>query len=173
MEQSAMADPIKKCPVCGYDNRAGEIDCQNCGASLENALVETSTRPLDSAPHAHVLTSKGTATFGAQRALRIEIEGSAQPIRAQPQPEVVLGRRDPGTGATPEVDLTPFAGYRMGVSRRHAAIRASGDHLHVWDLGSSNGTFLNGQRLTPDRPYMLHDGDEIRLGQMVVRIYFE
>jgi pSer/pThr/pTyr-binding forkhead associated (FHA) protein len=61
----------------------------------------------------------------------------------------------------------------MGVSRRHAAIRLQDKQLHVSDLGSSNGTFLNGTRLNAHRPYQIKDGDEVRLGQMVLRLYFQ
>jgi hypothetical protein len=95
-------------------------------------------------------------------------------VTIEPKQEMILGRRDPATGAQPDIDLTPYAGYRMGVSRRHAAIRRSSDtHLDLWDLGSSNGTYLNGNKLVSYRPNRLHDGDEIRLGQMVMRIFFE
>ncbi|MBN1201724.1 MAG: FHA domain-containing protein [Anaerolineae bacterium] len=116
---------------------------------------------------------QGTARFEESTSLRLEIEGSPEPILFQPKPETIFGRRDPATGAMPDIDLTPFAGYRMGVSRRHAAIRHGEEQtLDIWDLGSSNGTFLNGQRLSAHRPYRLHDGDELRLGQMVIKIYF-
>jgi pSer/pThr/pTyr-binding forkhead associated (FHA) protein len=76
----------------------------------------------------------------------------------------------------PDVDLTPFAGYRMGVSRKHAVIRQNdetNERLDLWDMGSSNGTFLNGTRLNANRPYRLRDGDEIRFGQMIMRVYFQ
>ena len=62
----------------------------------------------------------------------------------------------------------------MGVSRRHAAIRRNEEqNLDLWDLGSSNGTYLNGQRLSAHRPYRLHDGDELRLGSMIIRVFFQ
>ena len=59
---------------------------------------------------------------------------------------------------------------------KHAIIRQndeSNERLDLWDLGSSNGTFLNGARLNANRPYGLRDGDEIRFGQMIMRIYFQ
>src|SRR5690606_31738371 len=115
------------------------------------------------------ISSAGSAAFTANMTLRIEIEGGATPIILKPQTQdMILGRRDPTTGATPEVDLTPYAGYRMGVSRKHSSLRLENNELNLWDLGSSNGTFLNGTRLTPHQPYLVHDGDEIRLGQMVL-----
>jgi DNA-binding winged helix-turn-helix (wHTH) protein len=55
---------------------------------------------------------------------------------------------------------------RPGVSRRHAQIVISGDGAMLEDLGSTNGTWLRGERLTAPAP--LGDGDEIRLGPAVV-----
>lgn len=53
-------------------------------------------------------------------------------------------------------------------SRSHAAIRRQGGkHYYVVDLGSSNGTFLNGRRITV--PVQLKNGDEIRIGENRMR----
>ena len=41
------------------------------------------------------------------------------------------------------------------------------------DLGSRNGTFLNGHRLAANQVVPLEQGDEIRLGKIVMRIYIE
>jgi DNA-binding winged helix-turn-helix (wHTH) protein len=53
-----------------------------------------------------------------------------------------------------------------GVSRHHARIVVTGESATVEDLGSKNGTFVRGQRVTA--PYALVDGDQIRLGSIVV-----
>ena len=57
----------------------------------------------------------------------------------------------------------------LGVSRRHASVvaDAQGD-AWVTDLGSTNGTFLNGDRLTDHLPHRLRDGDRLRIGTSVV-----
>jgi pSer/pThr/pTyr-binding forkhead associated (FHA) protein len=52
------------------------------------------------------------------------------------------------------------------VSRRHARIVVSGGAGSIEDLGSKNGTFVKGQRITA--PYRLADGDQIRLGSVVI-----
>lgn len=50
------------------------------------------------------------------------------------------------------------------ISRSHAALRFfSGDYV-VRDLGSSNGTFVNGYRLMQNQEYRLYNGDRLRLG---------
>src|SRR3954452_13617236 len=51
------------------------------------------------------------------------------------------------------------------VSRRHATIRDQGGSLAIEDLGSTNGTFVNGTRITAVT--VLNDGDEVRLGNTV------
>ncbi|WHT19899.1 FHA domain-containing protein [Crossiella sp. CA-258035] len=53
------------------------------------------------------------------------------------------------------------------VSRRHACLDRSGDEVTVSDLGSTNGTWLNGQRLHGPQP--LRDGDLLRLGGLELR----
>lgn len=47
------------------------------------------------------------------------------------------------------------------VSRNHARIRRSGGRHILEDLGSKNGTYVNGRELT--EPYILQDGDEIQI----------
>ncbi len=53
-----------------------------------------------------------------------------------------------------------------GVSRAHARIRLDDKHLLLEDLGSRNGTFLNGRRL--ERPQPLFDGDKIQVGRTAI-----
>jgi DNA-binding winged helix-turn-helix (wHTH) protein len=50
------------------------------------------------------------------------------------------------------------------ISRRHALIETRGESVTVRDLGSKNGTFVNGARVTAAVP--LASGDELRLGSM-------
>jgi pSer/pThr/pTyr-binding forkhead associated (FHA) protein len=54
------------------------------------------------------------------------------------------------------------------VSRRHAVLRRRGDELVVEDLGSSNGTMVNGERLSG--PRTLRDRDKLQLGAVEIRV---
>ena len=54
----------------------------------------------------------------------------------------------------------------QGVSRRHARITLDGHDVRIEDLGSKNGTFIRGRPVT--RPTSLADGDQIRLGTVVI-----
>jgi len=56
------------------------------------------------------------------------------------------------------------------VSRQHARLQVDGDIALLEDLGSKNGTYVNGAHLTG--PLRLHDGDDIRLGRGVVVLRF-
>jgi len=53
------------------------------------------------------------------------------------------------------------------VSRRHARIQVSGNDAIIEDLGSKNGTYLRGERVST--PVTLSDGDEVRVGSVVLR----
>jgi hypothetical protein len=61
-------------------------------------------------------------------------------------------------GRDPRSDLVLSDGK---VSRHHAQIRLEGGWPVIYDLRSTNGTFVNGQRVTRQ---VLRDGDEIRVG---------
>jgi len=63
------------------------------------------------------------------------------------------------------IGRAPDAGIRVdsgGVSRHHARIVVSGSEARIEDLGSKNGTFVDGQPVTS--PRLLNDGNEVRVG---------
>ncbi|MCZ7545238.1 MAG: FHA domain-containing protein [Anaerolineae bacterium] len=114
----------------------------------------------------------GSARFGPDSVLVVHIRDAAEPIIVRPGEEVILGRYDPISGSTPGLDLSLYNAVDKGVSRLHAVIRRQGDALNLVDLGSANSTYLNGQRLVPHQPRVLRDGDEVRLGRLVLQVYF-
>ena len=52
------------------------------------------------------------------------------------------------------------------VSGRHGEISAAPEGWTITDAGSTNGTFLNGQRMDPLRPYLLKKGDRVRIATL-------
>lgn len=78
----------------------------------------------------------------------------------------VLGRSDAKSSYLPDIDLAPYKALDLGVSRRHAALVAYQNSLHIVDLSSVNGSFLNGKRLQPEIPYQLNSGDQLVLGEL-------
>jgi pSer/pThr/pTyr-binding forkhead associated (FHA) protein len=100
------------------------------------------------------------------------IPGFTDPLHVEQTEEMVLGRKAPEEPA-PEIDLTVYNAYAMGVSRRHALIRYSAEGYTIEDLGSANGTWVNENRLPPHKPWTLRSGDQIRIGHLVLFIYFK
>lgn len=84
----------------------------------------------------------------------------------------VLGRSDPMSAFQPDVDFAPYGAMRHGVSRRHALIRPAENNIYLIDQNSTNGTWINGQRLLSGRDFPLTDGDVLELGalRMTLRI---
>ena len=68
-------------------------------------------------------------------------------------------------GHGPECRIRPQSPW---VSRQHCLLQVSADHVRLRDLGSSNGTLLNGQRISEERT--LQDGDLIEIGPVVLKI---
>jgi pSer/pThr/pTyr-binding forkhead associated (FHA) protein len=60
----------------------------------------------------------------------------------------------------------------MGVSRSHAMIKAVEDKYVLTDLHSANGTWLNGERLLPDKPHDLPSGAVIQLGRLKLVVIY-
>ena len=58
------------------------------------------------------------------------------------------------------------------VSRRHFQVRFESDVFYISDLGSTNGTYLNGNKLNPNEDHILRDGDMIGLGVDEVILIF-
>ena len=113
----------------------------------------------------------GNTLLGTSVRLQLEVQGHNEaPIRASIQDELVIGRAVAGTPDQPDVDLTLFGAQRQGVSRRHVLIIREGSLLKVADLGSTNGTYLNGVRLQPHQPRLLRTGDRLSLGELVLEV---
>jgi hypothetical protein len=166
---------MKVCPYCAHANREGLLFCEDCGQSLTiGSPTALPTRQLDqSGSTVAAKATWGTARFGHDASIIIHIRDAAEPIVLQPAKQMILGRADANSTQTPDLDLTPYGALEKGVSRIHAAIHRSEDTLTLVDMGSINGTHLNGQRLIPEQPRVLRDGDEIRLGKLVAHIYFK
>jgi CheY-like chemotaxis protein len=110
------------------------------------------------------------ADLGAPWVVDLRIHDTPLTVRMDVRGRLVLGRSDVGAKIFPDLDLTPYGGQDKGVSRRHAAILAELDRLAIVDLGSTNGTSVNGQRLKPNCPYRLRHGDDIQVGEVRIEV---
>jgi hypothetical protein len=111
--------------------------------------------------------------FTNEMVLRLDVIESNQPIMLEVNGDLVVGRADNVTDYIPEIDLTPHGAYRLGLSRRHALIRRQEESLIVKDLSSRNGTFVNGEQVKSGGTLPLRDGDELRFGNLALRVNFQ
>lgn len=82
--------------------------------------------------------------------------------------DVVIGRGSDGPDA-PDLDLTALQAYENGVSRRHAMLRPTNNSLYLIDLGSTNGTTVNGLP-TGKGAVALRRHDHLTIGQLNMRV---
>ncbi len=84
--------------------------------------------------------------------------------------QFLIGRPDPATGTTPEVDLGPFDVQRT-LSRRHAMLLRDGVQYSIReDAATTNGTYLNGERLQTGIAMPVKAGDKLRFGSIEVEL---
>lgn len=132
--------PQKACSVCGRRNKPTATFCVGCGR-----------------------------TFGAIPPAVLRV---VEPVRAHWEMPVarnpmLLGRASEAEGYRPDFDMT-FYDEGDYVSRRHARITKGRGGYFITDMGSSNGTTVNGQQVVPRQVHMLHNGDRIQVGLVVI-----
>jgi len=86
---------------------------------------------------------------------------------------VIVGRGGSKSDSPyPHLSLHEFDAHSHGVSRQHLKIARKNGLIYISDLGSSNGTYLNGRRLIPHADRLLRSGDELCLGNLKLTIQF-
>lgn len=168
-----------ECSKCGYLNRPGTLFCDDCGFNISDLPDSSETRFLktddfDMPDEQPVPKTPGTSHMTANMALVFQIAGTSDQLEITVDDRITIGRADPSMDEHPDVDLAPFDAVEHGVSRTHAIIELNSENgLFLSDMNSSNGTYLNGQRLRSNQFRTIHDGDEIRFGKLVTTVYFK
>ena len=159
------------CPICHNIEITGALYCSECGADLVNIARPRLNGPTNSLPTLQMeylpLAELPAAAGDAAAALLLIGKGILLPLAKRA--EYTLGRSNEKQPIVPDVDLSPYGGYEEGVSRLHASINI-GDSASVTDLGSINGTRVNGKLIPPNTPQPLQNEDLLTLGKMKVQI---
>ncbi len=157
----SLANQSVFCGFCGQRIVATDLFCAFCGAK----------QPIAQQGVHSEIYHKASATA------RLVIEGTSElsaPIYALQKDDNLIGRRDPMSNIFPEVDLSKYD-PQTKISRRHAKVWRDGTSFMLEDLGSSNGTVVEGPankvfKLPAHQPYKLSSGDRIKIGD--TRLHF-
>ena len=84
--------------------------------------------------------------------------------------EYMIGRKHKSQPILPDIDLSPFNAYEWGISRLHASLTVRMNDVTITDLGSSNGTWHAGKRISANQAYALKHGDVVHLGKLKIQI---
>lgn len=99
------------------------------------------------------------------------LENDTRSITVRVDRVTVVGRLDSeDPAAEADLDLGPYGGAELGVSRQHAILMPNIEGLWLVDLDSTNGTWINGLYLQPGMKYRLRNGDVIDFGSLRVLV---
>ena len=162
------------CPNCKSANISGTVFCSECGAQLiySEALV---TQNITTAQVREALAKQPTNPLASPRVevttwASLHLLDTGQMLPLIDRNEFTLGRVSEGQPIMPDIDLSAYQAYAAGVSRLHAILKRMGSRVVIMDLGSANGTYLNGRRLGPNVEQSINHGDIIALGKLKIQI---
>lgn len=145
---------------CGHRNPVAASDCERCGESLEGLMIMTA-EPISQAMPTPVTapTPAGAAAPVAacmpELGKRVILASHDNMLRLTINGRVVLGANNEGSAY--------FYDKRF-VGGCHAAITAEQDGVYLEDMNSRNGTFVNGNKISPGQRVRLENGAQICLG---------
>jgi hypothetical protein len=170
------------CPNCHHKELPGALFCSECGARLisldyltTQSIKKTNTDNLNEtivedsqdsiSTHDDIFSKQAISSD-----LALYLIEAKQTLQLAGRSEFTLGRVAEGQPILPDVDLSPFDAYAQGVSRLHAALKLNKNRVAIMDLGSSNGTRVNGQKIVPHVDYPINHNDQIALGKLRIQI---
>ena len=103
-----------------------------------------------------------------RRTIRFHMPQEVEPIVLMDVDTLIIGRQS----GENYLDLSLQYGSMLGVSRNHAEITYVDGKYYLKDLNSTNGTYLNNQKLEPDESIGLENSDHLRLGHFVLIVNF-
>lgn len=145
------------CPRCQFVNAKQSPVCIECGQLLTDDL--DATRPLN-IPHVRQVI----------HTLVFQIGDDQLSISLKMAERLILGRQSNHMTDRPDLDLNRFKAAEHGISRIHATLECNEAGVYLMDLGSRNGTYVNGQALAAFSPCYLNHGDVLRFGKLTVTL---
>jgi pSer/pThr/pTyr-binding forkhead associated (FHA) protein len=143
------------CPSCAAEVKAGDLICFTCGANLPRTPRDDDTPAANTVMQEYLNPELRSGPISAA-VLRLSFPTGNVEV---PAGTTLLLGRDPAESLV----AAAFADYE-NVSRRHATVSMDdGGHASIRDENSTNGTYVNGDRVLPGISVRLADGDVVRL----------
>jgi pSer/pThr/pTyr-binding forkhead associated (FHA) protein len=161
------------CPSCGSGNLPGTLFCVQCGTYLPSGgplRTEILPEQIEGKSAYPQLDESPEQILMKPLNIEVVVINTGRKVLLSTEQEILVGRLDAAHGIFPELDMTPDGGLEQGVSRRHARIYAREGTCFLEDLDSTNGTFLNDERVTPYLPYAFKNDDMLTFGTMQVQV---
>jgi pSer/pThr/pTyr-binding forkhead associated (FHA) protein len=162
------------CPNCNHNEVPGALFCSECGAQLvfSDTMNTSAIQPdVDENKSASGAIPTRPATLKSDKSrIIVYLVDTGKFLPQQDRVDFTIGRVSEGQPIVPDVDLSPYQAFENGVSRLHAVVRFHENVLSIMDLGSSNGTHVNGMRLSTNVAHRLAKGDSIALGKFRIQI---
>ena len=159
------------CPNCKSQEADGTIFCSECGTQLVQIdTAQTQEFPIDSEDSRNAIFFTDEMPNQGATWISLHLLDTGDILPVSERSEFTLGRLSENQPIEPDIDLTPFKAFDNGVSRLHAVIRHNQGNVILVDLGSSNGTYVNGLRIMPNIEQPLRHGDIVALGKLKMQI---
>lgn len=163
------------CPSCNNKELSGALFCSNCGAQLTPSIGEETTNHIRTAtidPYAGTVVPPfpDPPDDAGDSHVALLILDDEDIIHIPGRDEFTLGRSTQGQTIIPDIDLSPYQAYESGVSRLHANINIGVSKITIKDLGSANGTRLNGLRIDPHDEHPVEHGDILTFGRLKIQV---
>lgn len=161
------------CENCKSNQPDGTIFCNDCGTLLATGqpsqtqkFVTDTFKEVDTTPTEREKQLPGGVWVSLQ------ILDGGHVFTLFDRPEYSIGRLSENQAVKPDIDLSPYKAFEYGVSRMHLVVKHLEKRVIVMDLGSSNGTYINGFRVMPRVENPVRHGDILALGKLKMQVLF-
>lgn len=161
------------CPNCQQENSEGSMVCGNCGVRLVSLPADQREKKVQTMKSPTEPLSAEKNRPETQTEISLLLLDNGKIITVKGQKEYSIGRTSKGQAIIPDVDLSPYDAHKKGVSRLHAYLKIDKRGVALIDMGSANGTKVNGQRIAPNIDYPLKHADTIVLGSIPMQVILE
>jgi hypothetical protein len=160
---------INACPNCGKDNINGVARCVHCDTELQKQADPTGVSEIGGIPTTNLEIQNSDGNSEQNYLFALHHRESGKLFSFANLGSFTLGRISEGQSVLPDVDFAPIQGFEAGVSRLHAMLNINEADISLTDLGSSNGTIINGERISEKSEQNIKNGDMIQLGRLQVQ----